>query len=289
MGFNLLSKIASKETVDNNKTLNDVLSDSRISSKKSNFTNTDVEVAATNSEFEVNQPIGKNPQEFSTDERNVSVICKNKKEEIKEPITDKYNFHKYGDNPYLPELEIRNKKDFFAKPYDSNYKSFCKTLIDDMVRLHKPTSGYIIKLLFDEYQRGMTSSDAYTMFYSGYCISSKGSISAEDQKQFKLSNNNLYVLLFNRWGDLYPKRIIKEYPLVASVLQSLDSSPCDDFDNSKEAEEFARSVAIRLHYKSKDNWDKEIIDGEHDWTQTIHLKYLLAVKDIISYLDEQRR
>ena len=199
---------------------------------------------------------------------------------------DRYNFGKYGDKPYVPELQKRRENtNFFAeeimydpRSYVPSNRSFVKNLIDDIIRLHKPTSGYIIQLLFDEYQRGVTETDSYTNFYSTYCTSN-----SNEQSTFKLSNNNLYVIYYNRFGDIYPKRVIKEYSLVAPLLdKSLDTDP---------SEMYAKQIAIFMHGHTpcNDKWNEEIDDeGAHDWSKPVHQRYLIAARDTIAYINSTK-
>lgn len=198
---------------------------------------------------------------------------------------DRYNFGKYGEKPYVPELQKRRKDNSFfseemydPKRYIPSNKLFVKNLIDDIIKLHKPTSGYIIQLLFDEYQRGVAETDTYTNFYSTYCT-----MNSNEQNTFRLSNNNLYVIYYNRFGDIYPKRVIKEYSLVAPLLdKSLDTDP---------SEMYAKQVAIFMHGHTpcNDKWNEEINDeGVHDWNKPVHQRYLIAARDTIAYINSTK-
>lgn len=185
---------------------------------------------------------------------------------------DKEEEKQESTNPYIPENLYDTNK------YTPSNRSFVKNLIDDIIRLHKPTSGYIIQLLFDEYQRNMVESDKYTNFYSTYCMASNRELNT-----YKLSNNNLYVLLFNRFGDIYPKRVIKEYSLIAPIIDntSIEENPKDNY---------AKQLAIFIHGHAKnspDKWDMEIDEeGNHLWDKPIHQRYLIAANDAISYIEE---
>lgn len=186
---------------------------------------------------------------------------------------DRYNFSKYGEKPYLPELERRSNQEFISEPYDPDYKLFIKAMIDDIIGLHKPVSGYILKLIFDEYQRGKTSTDIYTNFYTNY-IGGKN-----DSTHCNIANNNLYLLFINTWNDIIPRRVLKESDIVLPILQSLSGET-----KLPEKEIFAREIAIRIHNKVPgDDWREEMVDNIHLWDKPIHIKYLLIAKDIISW------
>lgn len=189
-------------------------------------------------------------------------------------VRDQYNFGKYGEKPYLPELERRSNHGLIpTEPYDPDYKLFIKALIDDIIKLHKPVSGYILKLIFDEYQRGKTTTDIYTNFYTNY-IGGKN-----DSNHCNIANNNLYLLFINTWNDIIPRRVLKESDIVLPILQSLSGET-----KLPEKEIFAREIAIRIHNKvPEDDWREEIVDNTHLWDKPIHIKYLLIAKDIISW------
>lgn len=196
---------------------------------------------------------------------------------------EKYNFNKYGDKPYETELDRRQNGFYESQEFkDIRYRkpvndTFAKAIIDDVIRLHKPVSGYMIKLLFDEYQRTKFESDQYTLFYSSYISKSK-----IPSTHCTISNNNLYLLFINNWGDIVPRKVCKEFDLVNPVMCSLDKSTSS---TEPDEEEFIRSIAIKLHEKAPDNWDLELDEqGNPDWDGPIHTKYTEAVRSILSYV-----
>ena len=207
-------------------------------------------------------------------------LSKENKGETPKPevaVKDKYNFGKYGEKPYIPELDRRKENEFVENlemSYNPNYKTFVRSMIDDIIGLHKPVSGYILKLLFDEYQRGVTTSDKYTIFFSSYVEGKNGG------KHCNIANNNLYLLFVNTWGDIVPRRLIKESDLVSPVLQSLSVN----IDIEPSDEVYAKQIAIRIHNKvPNDDWRDEMDGRLHLWDKPIHLKYLLLAKDILSW------
>lgn len=201
---------------------------------------------------------------------------------------ERYNFNKYGDKPYETELD-RRQNSFYEKEEAKNIRyrkpvneTFAKALIDDIIRLHKPVSGYVIKLLFDEYQRSKFESDQYTMFYSSYVMKSKDSSSNGNKPHCSISNNNLYLLFINNWGDIVPRKVCKEFDMVNPVMNALNK---DATNTEPDEEEFIKSIAIRLHDKAPDDWDNEFdSEGNPDWTGPVHSKYMNAVKSILAYV-----
>lgn len=199
---------------------------------------------------------------------------------------EKYNFNKFGDKPYETELDRRQnlyyeqqeaKNIRYRKPVND---TFSKSIIDDIIRLHKPVSGYLLKLLFDEYQRDKYESDQYTMFYTSYVLGSNNSGSSP---HCKISNNNLYLLFINTWGDIVPRKICKEFDLVNPVMTVLNKTvvePDPDHD------EFIKRVAAMLHDKAPDDWSVEMDGNIHNWDGPIHKKYLMVVESILSYVND---
>lgn len=198
---------------------------------------------------------------------------------------EKYNFNKYGDKPYETELDRRQNRYYerqqakdirYRKPVND---SFTKSVIDDIIRLHKPVSGYLLKLLFDEYQRDKYESDQYTMFYTSYVLGSNNGPTTH----CKISNNNLYLLFINTWGDIVPRKVCKEFDLVNPIMNSLNKSATEP---EPDQDEFVKSVALMLYDKAPDDWSEEMDDNDHNWDGIIHKKYLSAVEFILSYVKD---
>ena len=166
-------------------------------------------------------------------------------------------------------------------PYDTNLSKTMSRIIDSMITDNMSASGKIIKFLFDEYQKGVIISDLYTGFYINYVIG--------DDKHVPISDNNIYTLSINDWGELIPVRIFKKFD-IDNILKnnnnvSVDTNTEDKETHNPDLEIYSRRLAswmINLYSSEKDQWDSEIHDGCHDWKADMHSSLLDRARQILT-------
>lgn len=180
------------------------------------------------------------------------------------------DYNNYLDVPEKNDDIQSRQRSFQQRTWTPNCSILCINIVQEIVNNKYRIPGKLIKMLFDEIQKGTKDPTIYTKFFLRYVVGSKNHRPIRDDA--------FYQLVYNHNNEL-----------IASTVKDARQNGMP----LHEKEIAARRLAVYLHdvVDGHETWDGEIdivtdINGNitghyHEWTAHIHNSYVKRARHIL--------